>query len=90
MTRKKRGSSGHSVLALKKKTKTVMRHGLGFNIREKRRALGMTQEELAKKCKIGREQICNIESRYLPSLETFFLICRALETTPNELLEWED
>ena len=65
---------------------------IGDRIRKKREELGMSQEELAKK--IGyrsRSSINKIENdgRGLPQSK-ILLIAKALETTPDFLLGWDD
>lgn len=60
----------------------------GNRIREKRKDLGMTQDDLAKKLGYGRTWLANIESdkRALPGAETLLRICQILKTTPTYIL----
>ena len=58
-------------------------------IREKRRKLGMSQNQLAKLCGISQPFVNEIESgRKSPSAETLFQICEVLQI-PVFGEEWE-
>lgn len=62
----------------------------GQRVKEKRKALGMSQEELAKACGFkSRSSINKIElgQRGLP-LRKVELIADALKLTPVELMDW--
>lgn len=62
----------------------------GQRVKEKRKALNMSQEELAKACGFrSRSSINKIElgQRGLP-LRKVKLIADALKTTPAELMSW--
>lgn len=49
---------------------------------------GLTQEELAKKCRVSRQTINAIENdRYDPTLVLAFKIAKVLHTTVDELFE---
>ena len=64
---------------------------IGERIKFRREQLGLTQEEVAKKCGYkSRSSVNKIElSRSLP-LSKVELMANALETTPAELMGWED
>lgn len=64
---------------------------IGERIKIRREQLGLTQEEVAKKCGYkSRSSVNKIElSRSLP-LSKVELMARALETTPAELMGWTD
>lgn len=64
---------------------------IGERIKLRREQLGLTQEEVAKKCGYkSRSSVNKIElSRSLP-LSKVELMANALETTPAELMGWED
>ena len=64
---------------------------IGERIKFRREQLGLTQEEVAKKCGYkSRSSINKIElSRSLP-LSKVELMARALETTPAELMGWTE
>ncbi len=64
---------------------------IGERIKDRREELGMTQEELAKKCGYkSRSSINKIElSRDLP-IRKVSLMAEALYTTPGYLMGWED
>jgi len=48
-------------------------------VREKREALGLTQQELADRVGISRQSIISIEKgRYVPSVHSSLLLARAL------------
>lgn len=62
---------------------------LGERVRDLRKALGLTQEGLSKSCGLSRTQITNIETdRSGLTIDTLFEISAALETTPNDLLNF--
>ena len=56
------------------------------HIREKRRELGLSQEELAKRCGVSRQTVNAIENnKYDPTLALAFHLARELETTVDQL-----
>ena len=56
------------------------------NIREKRRELGLSQEELAKRCGVSRQTVNAIENNnYDPTLSLAFQLARELGTTVDGL-----
>ena len=56
------------------------------NIREKRRELGLSQEELAKRCGVSRQTVNAIENnKYDPTLSLAFQLARELGTTVDGL-----
>ena len=55
-------------------------------IREKRKELGLSQEELAKQCGVSRQTINAIENnKYDPSLALAFSLAKALQVTVDAL-----
>ncbi len=61
---------------------------IGTEVRMARSKLGISQTELFKKTGIHRETISRIESgTQRLSLHQLVLLCRALEQSPNSLLE---
>lgn len=55
-------------------------------IREKRKEFGISQEELARKCKVSRQTINAIENnKYDPTLSLAFSLARALNMMVDEL-----
>ena len=55
-------------------------------IREKRRELGLSQEELAKRCGVSRQTVNAIENnKYDPTLSLAFQLARELGTTVDGL-----
>ena len=57
-------------------------------IRTKRKELGISQEELAKKCAGSRQTINAIENnKYDPTLSLAFRLARELELTVDELFQ---
>lgn len=63
---------------------------LSTRVRERRRALGLSQSALAELASISPELVSRIErGRCLPSVPTLVCIARALRTTPNDLLGFE-
>lgn len=60
---------------------------LGDAIAEKRKKLGLTQEELGNKVSLSRSYVADMEAgRYTPSLNSLYKISKALETDLNFLL----
>ena len=55
-------------------------------IRERRRELGISQEELAKRCGVSRQTVNAIENnKYDPTLSLAFRLARELEITMDTL-----
>ena len=60
-------------------------------IRNRRKELGFSQDELAKKCDVSRETINAIENnKYDPTLSLAFKLSKELHITVDELFEPED
>lgn len=60
-------------------------------IRERRKARGLSQEELARQCGVSRQTINTIENdKYDPTLSLAFRLAKALETTVDALFSHED
>ena len=60
-------------------------------IRERRKARGLSQEELARQCGVSRQTINAIENdKYDPTLSLAFRLAKALETTVGALFSHED
>ena len=60
---------------------------LGKRISQRRRELGIKQNELAEKAEIANNYLSNIETgRSIPSLETFSRLCIGLNATPDSFL----
>lgn len=60
-------------------------------IRERRKARGLSQEELARQCGVSRQAINAIENdKYDPTLSLAFRLAKALETTVDALFSHED
>ena len=56
------------------------------HIREKRRELGLSQEELAKRCGVSRQTVNAIENnKYDPTLALAFHLARELGTSVDAL-----
>jgi len=61
---------------------------LGARIHTARRYRGITSNRLAELCGVGAVHIRKIESgAKLPSIQTFIMICNALHTSPQYLLQ---
>ena len=57
-------------------------------IRDLRKALGLSQEELARRCKVSRQTINAIENnKYDPTLALAFHLAQVLETTVDALFQ---
>ena len=55
-------------------------------IRERRKALGLSQEELARRCGVSRQTVNAIENnKYDPTLALAFHLAKELETTVDQL-----
>ncbi len=55
-------------------------------IRNKRKGLGLSQEELAKKCGVSRQTVNAIENnKYDPTLALAFCLAKELQITVDEL-----
>lgn len=60
-------------------------------IRTRRKELGFSQDELAKKCDVSRQTINAIENnKYDPTLSLAFKLSKELHITVDELFEPED
>lgn len=60
---------------------------IGKHIREKRKARGLVQEELAEKVGLSKNYIGMIErGKRLPSLDTFIIILNELDVSADEIL----
>ena len=56
------------------------------SIRERRRALGISQEELARRCGVSRQTVNAIENnKYDPTLSLAFRLAQALTCTVDRL-----
>jgi len=67
---------------------TTVSHTLGVRIHTARRKKGITSNRLAELCGVGAVHIRKIESGVkLPSIPRFIMICNALETSPQYLLQ---
>ena len=56
-------------------------------IRERRKELGLSQEELAKRCGVSRQTVNAIENdKYDPTLALAFHLARELKTAVDELV----
>ena len=60
---------------------------LGKRIAQRRRDLGLKQNELAEMSDMSNNYLSNIETgRSIPSLTTFATLCKCLKTTPDNFL----
>lgn len=60
-------------------------------IRELRKALGISQEELAKKCGVSRQTVNAIENnKYDPTLALAFRLTRELQVTVDGLFTFHE
>ena len=58
------------------------------SIRERRKELGLSQEELAKRCEVSRQTVNAIENdKYDPTLALAFRLAKELVTTVDELFK---
>ncbi|MBD5142037.1 MAG: helix-turn-helix transcriptional regulator [Ruminococcus sp.] len=60
---------------------------IGENLAKRRKELKLKQYEVCERADINYKYLSNIETaRSIPSLEVFIRLCKALETTPNHIL----
>ena len=77
------GVQFHYTMSLEEKYKTI-----GLNIMYYRRALSLTQSELAEKAKMLRARVSDIECGKGPfNMESIFLLAQALGVDPVRLLQ---
>ena len=69
---------------------TSVHSRIGENIRRAREARGMSQEEVARACRISQAQLSRIEKgKRLPSLKVFIKLTGALNVSAEELANLE-
>ena len=62
---------------------------MGLMIKNKREALGLTQEELSARINLDQSNLSNIENgKSFPSFPKFCSIIEALDVEPNEMLSF--
>ena len=60
---------------------------IGKRIKQRRKRLDLTQEEVAERIDISNQHMSNIErAKSIPSTEVLMKLAAALDTTPNEFL----
>lgn len=60
---------------------------IGKRIKQRRKRLDLTQEEVAERIDISNQHMSNIErAKSIPSTEVIMKLAAALDTTPNEFL----
>ena len=71
----------------KPKANGIMKE-IGVRIRDKRRALGLTHEQVATKADLTRVYICRVENGNAPkvSLETIIRISKAVQSSVSSLI----
>jgi len=68
-----------------------MGENVSNTVRENRRRLGWTQEELAQRVGVSRQSIISIErGRYIPSLPLALRFARVFDCTADDLFALED
>ena len=61
---------------------------IGNKIKDLRKKKGLTQMELSKRANISRSYLADVErNRYNPSIETLKAVAKALDTTPDYIME---
>lgn len=56
----------------------------------RRYELGLSLADVEAICEISRDQICRIENgKVNPWVSTVVALCKALQTEPNKLIQWE-
>lgn len=70
------------------KTTTSQQNKVRRRIMDRRNALGLTQDDLAKAAGIDRKTVNRIENgHFSPNLDTLFRLCVALDVRPSELVK---
>ncbi|QIL46853.1 helix-turn-helix transcriptional regulator [Vagococcus coleopterorum] len=60
-------------------------------IKERRKPLNISQDDLAKKCQVSRQTINAIENdKYDPTLSLAFKLAEVLETTVDDLFDFKN
>ncbi|KGR89521.1 hypothetical protein CD30_16630 [Ureibacillus massiliensis 4400831 = CIP 108448 = CCUG 49529] len=69
----------------------MKKRGVRNNVRSRRRALDITQDELAKQAEVTRQTIIAIEKeRYEPTIGVALLISKALSESVENLFYFEE
>ena len=65
--------------------------GMGKRLRTRARSLGLTDTDVARRLDLAQPRYANyVNDANEPDLTTFVRICRALETTPDEVLGFRE
>ena len=65
--------------------------GMGKRLRARARTLGLTDTDVARRLDLAQPRYANyVNDANEPDLTTFVRICRALETTPDEVLGFRE
>ena len=65
--------------------------GMGKRLRARARTLGLTDTDVARRLDLAQPRYANyVNDTNEPDLGTFVRICRALETTPDEVLGFRE
>ena len=65
--------------------------GFGRNISDLMKLKNMSQTELAKQLGVVQSAVSLwINEKREPDYKTLFKLCKILDTTPNEILGWDD
>ncbi len=63
------------------------KHLIGTRIMQRRKALGLTQEQLAEKTNISKNHLSSIErGKHAPTIELLFRLCNVTGETPDYYL----
>ena len=61
---------------------------IGENLAKRRKELNLKQYEVCERADINYKYLSNIETaRSIPSLEVFIRLCKALETSPDDMIK---
>ncbi len=83
------GLSGRDTM-VKSKTFDILVMPMNNKIKQLRKRLGLTQNELAAECGVTRQTINSVENnRYDPTLELAFKLAHILQTKVDELFIYE-
>ena len=67
--------------------KTLLLRELGERVRKIRKSNGLTQTHIAKRMGVSTPVVSELERGQLnPTMNTYFMLCMALEIEPDELL----
>lgn len=59
----------------------------GKELRKRRQAAGLSQEEVAARARVSREYVSMLEAgKHLPTIDVFIRLCHAVQAAPAEVI----